>query len=222
MATKQYIYSSSNITNDKLIAGTGGLTVQEVTVGSGLTLTAGTLTASNLIPLTTTIADAENTTSEIDVLTVTVPANTLAVGDVIDIIIDFQRYQNSGVTRTVASRLTINGTNIYNQTGLNLSSINFTYYIIQKQSLVVESISGSNIKLRAIFNTGQSSVGGTISFSSNANSNNDGGVVADQSLSSIDNTSNISIVYKLQWGSANVNAWFRFQQAQAYIIKKAV
>lgn len=222
MATKQYIYSSSNITNDKLIAGTGGLTVQEVTVGSGLTLTAGTLTAPNLIPLTTTFADCENTTSEINIITTTIPANTLAVGDIIILNITATRLQNGGAAVNLTQRVKINGNALYGDFPTSIPNNATTFSVMQNNNLCVTDISGNNITLRGTTAGPTGIVVNSISFALGATGVAQGTENAIRTVGSIDKTATITILCSQQWDAANANRWIRVQQAQAYIIKKAV
>lgn len=178
-----------------------------------------------IIPLTTTFADAENTASEIDIVTITIPANSLAVGDIIVLEIAYLRHQNSGGTINLTAKTILGGntdvnasSNITNDVAINNIKAKIQYYAISE--------SGSNINLNTNKSTGivtntpiqsilslgvTTAVGGSLQTT-----------VGPLTNVTIDKT--ISNTYKVtaKWASQSANAYVRVQTAQAYIIKKAV
>jgi hypothetical protein len=170
-----------------------------------------------IIPLKTTFADCENTTSEIDIVTVTIPANTLAVGDIIEIYIEYIRSQNSGGAinlnmRTYKNAILMTSSNPSISTTANILKLRQKWKIVYDSSFalwefwqLVTGTSGAQDTALGIGTTG----GATINVTAGSRS----------SLTLSD--SNILKV-SAQWASANANAYIRIANAQAYIIKKAV
>ena len=203
-----------NIATNKILGRT--------TAGSGVIEELDIANYSNqLIPLTTTFANCENTAAEIDVVTVTVPANTLAVGDIISLVIFNNRLQNRGSAVNLTQRLK-NGGNTMPNANITSSILNdsFNYYHRMEIIFTVISIS-SNIVTLNYLNT--SSIvtlinsSATVGFGATNNAGN-----SNYSNNTFNNTVGTTISISLQWATANVNSWVRVQQAQAYIIKKAV
>jgi len=204
-----------NIATNKILGRT--------TAGSGVIEELDIANYSNkLIPLTTTFADAENTTDEIDIVTVTIPADTLAVGDNVFIPISATRRQNSAGAINITRKLKINGTAIVNSGAVSLAANGTTYYLSQMQYLNIESISGNNLTFRTTENSITTVIPTTATFAPSATLFASGAIGSLITLGSIDRTATITITISIQWASASVNAYVRVQQAQAYIIKKAV
>ena len=202
-----------NIATNKILGRT--------TAGSGVIEELDIANYSNkLIPLTTTYADCENTASEIDIVTITIPANSLAVGDMINIEYGGTMLQNSGAGIAGATKLKINGTTVANANN-TVNNSSQTRYYNQKQKYLVTAISGNNITIRLPFASSVLIVTETISLAPFASTSATGSSSLYE-LGSIDKTATITIVVSAQWASANANAWVRVPQAQAYIIKKAV
>jgi len=207
-----------NIATNKILGRT--------TAGSGVIEELDIANYSNkLIPLTTTFADCENTTSEINIVTVTIPANTLELGDMVVLESAYYRLQNSGGSINLTAKIKLGATTDMSVTSGITSSTSFMnmkarliYYVI--------SISGNNATLtmqkatslatntpyQAVF-----AVGGTLPAA---------GVMQTVSAKNTDVTINKTIsnnfLLTLQWDSANANTYVRVETAQAYIIKKAV
>jgi hypothetical protein len=204
-----------NIATNKILGRT--------TAGSGVIEELDIANYSNkLIPLTTTYADCENTTSEIDIITVTVPANSLAVGDIIILNITATRLQNGGAAVNLTQRVKINGNALYGDFPTSIPNNVTTFSVMQNNNLCVTDISGNNITLRGTTSGPTGIVVNSISFALGATGVANGTENAIRTVGSIDKTATITILCSQQWATANANRWIRVQQAQAYIIKKAV
>jgi len=230
MATKQQIFVNNTLPTDKLLAGNGTDTLSEITLGSGLSLSSGTLTATggggggSLIPLTTTFADCENTASEIDIITVTIPANTLAVGDIISILGLISRLQNNSTgTITLFTRMTINGNDLYTTNNTTISQFSNIYRIISQQILIVTDVTTNNATIKAT-NSGvnQTMLPLPASFNLGGTGTGQGADISDRMVTSIPINSSITITLKATWNFASPLTYIRPEQVQAYIIKKAV
>lgn len=176
----------------------------------------------SLIPLTTTFADCENTTSEIDIVTVTIPADTLAVGDIVGIELRYLKLQNSGSSINTYFWMVNNGNKMQTDAVLPVSSSATMYFVFQTIRLIVVNITGNTVTLgyTRMNNTAGLSHSMAINFNSTQNTN--GVTSATTQNETFDNTIGTTLQLRMQWVSANVNAYIRVQQAQAYIIKKAV
>ena len=203
-----------NISTAKLLGRT--------TAGSGVIEELDINNYSNkLIPLTTTFADCENTTSEIDIVTVTVPANSLAVGDIIKIEISGSILNNTSSSVNITQRLKVAGTQIVGLANIvpSGSTIYYTKHIL---TYYVKNLSGNNVDI-VQNNTSSGAVGFTDSIALSF-------PVQDQRFRSvvthtpatINGTNSNTFLATMQWATASPNAYVRIQQAQAYIIKKAV
>jgi hypothetical protein len=177
---------------------------------------------NQLIPLVTTFADCENTASEIDIITVTIPANSLAVGDVITLNITASRLQNGGAAVNLTQRIKVNGTALYPDFPTSIANNATTYSVMQNNNFCVTAISGDNITFRGTTSGPTGIVINSISFALGATGVANGTENAIRTIGSIDKTATITILCSQQWASANANRWIRVQEAQAYIIKKAV
>jgi hypothetical protein len=177
-----------------------------------------------IIPLVTTFADCENTTSEIDIVTVTIPANTLAVGDMIEIDYYFQRLQDSGGSVTFNKFLKLNSAKFNESNGSTLGTSTILYDLFHKEKFIVTLISSNIATIKFIESANLTissvqSIYGGISATTSANGARASTNFSNNTLN-ITNSNTLTIATK--WFSANVNRWVRVQQAQAYIIKKAV
>lgn len=205
-----------NIATDKILGRT--------TAGSGVIEELDIANYSNkLIPLTTTFANAENTTTAINIVTVTIPANSLAVGDIIKIDYLIRRLQNRGSTANLTQRLFNNtGSMIGNITGV-ISNNSSTYHLRQSFEFIVTNISAGVVTIDSplpqdITLIMVASTMGAIGTGTVGNGASLGNLINNTFLNAIGTT----IKLQAQWASANANTWIRVQQAQAYIIKKAV
>ena len=179
----------------------------------------------SLISLTTTFADCENTTDEIDIVTVTIPADTLAVGDIIVLEMAYLRHQNSGGTINLTAKTILGGTtdvnansNVTTDSAINNIKAKLQYYAISE--------SGSNINLNTNKSTAiisNAPIQNILSIGATTQAN--GSIQTSGSpLSNVVIDKTVSNTYKIsaKWASANANTYIRVQEAQAYIIKKAV
>jgi len=173
------------------------------------------------IPLITTNADCENTATETDIITVTIPANSLAVGDIIEISYNFRRHQNSGTSKTLTQRLKINSTAIYSNS-TSLSTGTAIWNITQKQQLIVTELAGNNITFKTYTNNAANIITRSNAFAICSSTTTSGADQTNRTVGSIDRTAIITIELSAQWASANVNAYIRNDGATAYIIKKVV
>lgn len=177
---------------------------------------------NQLIPLVTTFADCENTTSEIDIATVTIPANTLADGDLIKIVINSVVFNNSGSNFTLGQKITINANTIVNPSANAITSGTNFRYIRHELTFYALNVSGDNIDLvqNNIFSgtTGLVSPIG-LTFPTTSTTYTAG---VRHTPATVNKTAINTIYVKLKWSGANANTYVRNYQAQAYIIKKAV
>jgi hypothetical protein len=203
-----------NIATNKILGRT--------TAGSGVIEELDIANYSNkLIPLTTTYADCENTTSEIDIITVTVPANSLAVGDIIKIEISGSILNNTGSAVNLTQRLKVAGTTIVSSSN-SVSASSSLYYIKHILTYYVTNLSGNNIDI-VQNNTASGGVALTDSIAlAFATQDIRFRSTTTHTPATIDRTTSNTFLATMQWASASVNAYVRVQQAQAYIIKKAV
>jgi hypothetical protein len=181
-----------------------------------------------IIPLKTTFADCENTTSEIDIVTVTIPANTLGAGDIIIIDFTLSRLQNSGSLSAFASKIMFNSSTVFFHSitdgGIPTSS---TIFRLKQQInfhiLSVVSNTATILHPLQIGYTGgvpntivPASIGYAIAATTASN-----GVIFDQT-GTMDVTQSNQIRISHRWQTASSTRYIRMRQAQAYIIKKAV
>jgi hypothetical protein len=176
---------------------------------------------NQLIPLTTTFADCENTTSEINIVTVTIPANTLAVGDIIKIEISGSILNNTAGAINLTQRAKVGATTIVNPVSsfTNGSTIYYTKHIL---TFYVTNLSGNNIDITQnnVF-SGSVGLAESIALAFPVTDNRFRSSVT-HTPATIDRTASNTFKVTMQWASASSNAYVRVQQAQAYIIKKAV
>lgn len=202
-----------NIATNKILGRT--------TAGSGVIEELDIANYSNqLIPLTTTFADAENIGLEVDIVTVTVPANTLAVGDLFIIDFGYLRLQNSGAAINIAMLLKNNGLSMF---GINSSVANSAsqFNVNQRHKLRVFTISGTTATFTGPAQNG-SATAEVNTHTSNPTAVTAGAINATYSNNTVDITVTNTFTITAQWATANANAWIRGRNSQAYIIKKAV
>ena len=177
-----------------------------------------------IIPLKTTFADCENTTSEIDIVTVTIPANTLEVGDIIDIYMNTNTFHNAGYNVTFVSKLKLGGVAMASNTSTRSSSAT-VFRHGQNIRILCQTISGDIITLFSLQqanNSNQFAAPITQTYAINASSISDAVTTLTMTNNTMDKTIINSISFALKWASASPNSYVRVQQVQAYIIKKAV
>jgi hypothetical protein len=171
-----------------------------------------------IIPLKTTFADCENTTSEIDIVTVTIPANALELGDIIVLEIMNTALNNTGSGKTVVTKIKTT-TDVRTTSATTINATSSTYIMSRRASFFVTSISGSNATLKAILSSG--TAGGQF-LATSLNMSSPTGNIAMEYDFAVDKTisNNLKIATILSTDSSNL--YIRVESAQAYIIKKAV
>jgi hypothetical protein len=174
------------------------------------------------IPLTTTFADCENTTSEIDIVTVTIPANSLAVGDVISIDYFFTRLQNSGGSINLQGRLLNNSSQVYSNNSNVANNVNITRGSQRQKFIISDITSGTATFIVINPNSATGLMPESINIALSATVVASGVTTSTITNNTFDNTISATFKITAQWASANANAYVRVEQAQAYIIKKAV
>jgi hypothetical protein len=174
---------------------------------SGVSGTAGTSGASNGTTYTVTLADVENTTTETTVAQFTVPANTWSDGQIVELRIATVALQNSGAGNNWVGK--IGGTGITERSSQTVSIANalFQYRNISVFRFYRE---GSAVTFNVL--SPQSAIG-VYSDSTRYPFDNQGAMVGPINLidldASVDFTTNITITYKMQWGTANASSWVR-------------
>lgn len=174
---------------------------------------------NQLIPLTTTFADCENTTDEIDIVTVTIPANTLAVGDIVELHYYIQMKQNQGGSVSLTQR-TKNGSNVVYTSSNSITDSGNERQTMHKVKYIITNLSSGTATFRTNTNTLTTTVTESISPAIGATLTGVGsGTIANNTF---DNTVGTDFIISAQWATANANTYIRVQTVQAYIIKKAV
>jgi hypothetical protein len=194
-----------------------------ITAGSGVIEELDIANYSNkLIPLTTTIADCENTANPTDIVTVTVPASIVAIGDIIVIETFLQRLQNSGATNNNRLSFRINSGEVQAVT-LAVSNNASIYRVKSTQKFIVKSIISNVVTTEGLFNASTADgIMETSSFSGGGTTANQSATTSAWSNNTFTYNVSNTVSLRVDWTTANVNSWIRVQQAQAYIIKKAV
>jgi hypothetical protein len=182
-----------------------------------------------IIPLKTTFADCENTTSPVDIVTVTIPANTLEVGDIIVIEFNAKRRNNSGGAVTLRQRKLFNSTNYGTSATASIANAVGATNLNQSEQFIVKSITGTTARLVGVNSAASSNIATILAkghnFAIGATTNANGAVsesIGDFLSESITRTTDNTIILRAEWSVANPSTWIFVQQAQAYIIKKAV
>lgn len=159
-----------------------------------------------------TTADCENTASEIDVISFTVPANTWKNGETIEIIMLTKSKQNSGITRTLyfkakAQGITVldSGPGVSNTTSEGCSYRKFIFRRLGNNLM--------SLNYTGAYPVEQMFVGGSLSSQFTVI---DGTGGLSSSYSTINFASDIPIVLTLQWSAAHANTYYRILDAIAY------
>jgi len=211
-ATDELAKVSSNDTtagylNGKLVAGTG-ISLTENNNGGNETLTIAN-TAAGDTTYTVTTADVENTSTRTRYIAFTVPANTWADGERIELFFVRLMLQNSGSTYTWqdwfgGTGITENTQNFQNVSS-NASSVN-TLHGFELYRL------GNSVYYSRVF----ASAGNTIPLWStglNITNSYSNYYTEDNSL---DFTQNITIYLEGKWSAANASAYQRILWAKAF------
>lgn len=166
-----------------------------------------------------TVQDCENTTSEITVLSLTIPSNILNKNNsIIDIFFLYNRFQNTGANRNLIRKLKINGSNLKEGTYVISSSAN-TWFSWSKIRIVTYGLNGNNINLKATGLEGSLNITNETLGESYSNTSGNISTSTDKTITNINYTNNITITLTLQWDTASSNARIRIEQAHCNIIK---
>lgn len=213
---------SVNLTLETLASkGINDSTVSGATIKDALE-TLALLSTPSLIPLVTTITDCENTAATVDIISVAIPIGSLAVGDIIVLRPMIHRLQNSGGSISLSSHLIVDGVSIISIGTASVANSANVYRFFQQSIFQVVSISGDTVTIGfAQPNSGSVITTASIAFAFGATTSVNGAMTFTTTFTT-DNTVGATIDIRVQWASANANAWIRMQEAQAYIIKKAV
>lgn len=162
---------------------------------------------------TVTTADAENTTTETTVAQFTVPANTWSDGQCVELRIVTLALQNAGVSVNWTAK--IGGTGITERTSQTASVSNATF---QYRNTTVFRFyrEGNGVTFNVI---SPQSASTAYTDSTRFPFDNAGAMVGPINGidfdSSVDFTTNITITYKMQWGTANASTYCRVVHARA-------
>lgn len=162
---------------------------------------------------TVTTADVENTTTETTVAQFTVPANTWSDGQCVELRVVTLALQNAGVSVNWTAK--IGGTGITERTSQTASVGNATF---QYRNTTVFRFyrEGTGVTFNVI-NPQSASTG--YADSTRFPFDNGGAMVGPINGidfdSSVDFTTNITITYKMQWGTANASTYCRIVHARA-------
>jgi len=162
---------------------------------------------------TVTLADVENTTTETTVAQFTVPANTWSDGQIVELRVATVALQSSGAGNTWVGR--IGGTGITERSSQTVTITNaaFQYRNISVFRFYRE---GSAVTFNVI---GPQNAAGVYSDSTRYPFDNNGAMIGPINFmdldASVDFTTNITITYKMQWGTANASSWVRMINGRA-------
>jgi len=206
MADKKPLKKSSGITTEFETGDTLGI----ANGGTGATTKGAAV--SNLLNESVTIANCSNTSSEVTVLSATVPANTWGDGEQFMLFGAFKTKQNSGVSRNLTLKIKVGGT---------------SYTALSASAIANNATEGRSVR-SLIFTRVGSEVWGSfgvnaIGLGSPNIAAGTGGVSLDQlSAGSIGNvwtgvdfTSSILLEYTVQWSAANSLTYFNPQVGRA-------
>ena len=187
-----------------------GDTIPIANGGTNATTKGGAI--SNLFNESVTIANCSNTSSEVTVLSATVPADTWGDGEQFMLFGAFKTKQNSGVSRNLTLKVKVGGT---------------SYTALSASAMANSATEGRSVR-SLIFTRVGSEVWGAfgvnaIGLGSPNISAGTGGVSVDQfSIGSIANvwtgvdfTAAITLEYTVQWSAANSLTYFNPQVGRA-------
>jgi hypothetical protein len=164
---------------------------------------------ANLLTETVSIANCANTSSEVTVLSVTIPANTWADGEEVRMLGVFKHKQNSGGTVNLTLKVKVGGT---------------SYTMLSASTVSNVATEGKSARSFGFIRVGSEVWGNFNENSAGLNSSNTAGrtaqIATDQFASTSGNvwtgadfTSAVTIVFTVQWSSANSNVYFNPQVA---------
>jgi hypothetical protein len=162
---------------------------------------------------TVTTADCENTTTNTTVASFTIPANTWADGQTVELRVVTLANQNAGVSVNWTGR--IGGTGITERSTATTSVANATYQ--WRNITTFRFYREGNTVTFTVLNP--QSLTGTYNDAARWPFDNNGAMVGPINWldydSSVDFTTNITIDYKMQWGTANAATYVRVVHARA-------
>lgn len=162
---------------------------------------------------TVTTADAENTTTNTTVASFTIPANTWSDGQTVELRVVTLANQNAGVSVNWTGR--IGGTGITERSTATTSVANATYQ--WRNITTFRFYREGNTVTFTVLNP--QSLTGTYNDAARWPFDNNGAMVGPINWldydSSVDFTTNITIDYKMQWGTANAATYVRVVHARA-------
>jgi hypothetical protein len=162
---------------------------------------------------TVTLADVENTTTETTVAQFTVPANTWSDGQTVELRLATVAFQNSGAANNWTGK--IGGTGITERASQTIAVGNalFSYRNISVFRFYRE---GNFLTFNVLSPQNAASV---YSDSTRYPFDNSGAMVGPINSidldGSVDFTVDITITYKMQWGTANASSWVRMINGRA-------
>ena len=180
-----------------------GDTIPIANGGTGAT-TKGAAVA-NLLRETVTIANCANTSSEVTVLSVTIPANTWLDGEEVSISVIARHKQNSGGAIAITYKVKVNASSL---TTLSASSVSNSATEGKTRRSFFFTRIGSDI-----YYTGNGTSYGDMSSTASVY----GAVISTADYygsgngniyTSVDFTSNVTLTFTVQWASANANAYW--------------
>ena len=213
--------ANSAVTQAKLSAtgaGAGKVLTTDGTNHSWQTPSGG---AQNLMPMAVTTANCVNTTSEITLISCPIPANTVEVGDVINIEYIYSILQNTGSTTGRHTRFKIDGTSHLTTLGNNRSSNASTYYTFGHLKLYVAAKSSNTVTLRSSNITNAVTFVRNGTFMTLGTSATDGTIIlSNYHEFTFNDSTDKTMALTYQWETtASPNAAVNMLFANAYIIK---
>lgn len=173
-----------------------------------------------LVPLITTTANCENTTAQVNIVSVQIPAGFLDVGDVIVIEANMQRRQNAGGNATLTNRLLIDTTVLNAPAGTTIGNAAATTFMVQRVKMHVTSVNSTTVGLQVFPNTVTTPSQEAIYMALGVTSITFG--ASTTSVIGNVTTANAAVIHlSAQWSVQNANTWVRVIGAQGHIIKKA-
>ena len=160
---------------------------------------------ANLLAETVTIANCANTSSEVTVLSVTIPANTWADGEEVGISIIARHKQNSGGAIAITYKVKVNASSL---TTLSASSVSNSATEGKTRRSFFFTRIGSDV-----YYTGNGAAYGDMSSTASVY----GAVISTADYygsgngniyTSVDFTSDVVLTFTVQWASANANVYW--------------
>lgn len=169
---------------------------------------------SGITVYSVTTADCENTASEIDVISFTVPANTWKEGETIEVIMTAETLHNSGTNRTLQYKAIVQGITVIDNGSTTISSNasegrSFRKIIFRRVGSYLYSLSyHGTTAVELPYHAS------TITTKNVPDINNAGGLASV--FNTIDYDLSIIIKLTLKWSAAHANTYYRILDAIAY------